>query len=76
MKDLLSYIIKSITGSDEFEIIESEEENRLILTIKAAPSIIGMIIGKKGETIRSIRKVMSIKATLDNVLLNVAVEEK
>ncbi|OGM05206.1 hypothetical protein A2125_01745 [Candidatus Woesebacteria bacterium GWB1_43_5] len=75
MKKLLEFLIKGITGSDKFEIKESQDGDRIVLDINADSSILGLIIGKQGTTIRNIRKIMSIKATLENKLINVSVSE-
>lgn len=73
MQKLLHFLIAGITGSDKFEVEESVEDDRILLNIKADTTLIGMIIGKEGKTIRAIRKIMSIKATLENKLVNVAI---
>lgn len=74
MKDLLEYILKSITGSDDFTILETApEENVVSFEVAANPDIIGLIIGKEGKTIKNIRKILSIKATKDKVAVNINV---
>jgi len=75
MKALLAYLVKNITGQEEFEIETSSEGERDILNIVISKDFIGMIIGKEGKTIRNIRKIMSIKATLESKLVNVSVSE-
>lgn len=76
MKKLLDFIIKGITGSDDYKIEESVEDNQVRLTINANPEIIGLIIGKGGSTIRSIRNILRIKGTLDKKGVFVEVLEK
>jgi predicted RNA-binding protein YlqC (UPF0109 family) len=72
MKDLLSYIINSITGSSEFEIEELHPEPHVInFEVVAHPEIIGLIIGKEGKTIKNIRKILSIRATKEKVAVNI-----
>ncbi|MBI2103780.1 KH domain-containing protein [Candidatus Woesebacteria bacterium] len=75
MNKLLNFLIAGITSSDKFEIEEAAEIDRVSLNVKADPSILGLIIGKQGATIRNIRKIMSVKATLENKLVNVSVTE-
>lgn len=75
MKELITYLIKSLTQSDNFKIEESEEDGKVSYTIKADPEIIGIIIGKGGSTIRAIRHIVRIKATLDNKSVFVNVSE-
>lgn len=74
MKDLLEYIIKSITGSEEFSVLETTPEDNVVsFEVTANPDIIGLIIGKEGKTIKNIRKILSIKATKDKVAVNINV---
>ena len=75
MKDLLSYILSSITGSTDFTIEETEPEaGKINLEVVCDPSIIGLIIGKEGKTIKNIRRILSIKATKEKtgVYINVS----
>ena len=76
MKDLLQFLIAKSTNSDKFDITEDSQEGKVVFTISADPEIIGMIIGKDGKNIKSIRKILSIKATLENKLVNISVVEK
>lgn len=74
MKDLLSYIISSITGSTEFSVEEIRPEPSVVnFEVSADPSIIGLIIGKEGRTIKNIRKILSIRATKEKVAVNINV---
>ena len=76
MKDLLTFLIKKITKSDDFSTSETEEEGRSILKVLADPSIIGLIIGKGGRTIKNIRKILSVRAVLEGKAVAISVEEK
>lgn len=76
MKDLLEFIISGIIESTNIEIEESSEDERTIFDIKAGPDDIGMIIGKNGKTIRAIRNLMKVRATLEKTPISVTVSEK
>ncbi len=76
MNELLEFIVKEITGSKEIDIEESSEDNRTRLTILAKPENIGIIIGKGGNTIRAIRNILRVKATLEKRAVFVEVSEK
>jgi predicted RNA-binding protein YlqC (UPF0109 family) len=54
---------------------EVEDGDRLVYEVKADKSIIGMIIGKDGSTIKNLRRIMAIKATLENKLIGINVTE-
>lgn len=76
MKDLLSYIITNIAG-DDFEIKEVETDaGRVDFEVSADPSIIGLIIGKMGKTIKMIRKILSIRAVIEEKSVGITVIEK
>ncbi len=75
MKDLLEFLIKNITGSDKFQITQEEAEGKTSFDIKADPSVIGLVIGKGGKTIKNIRKIASIKAVLEKKIIQISVSE-
>ena len=76
MKKLVEYIVKEITGSDDFTVEETKEEGRVNLVIHASKDIIGMIIGKGGTTIKSIRNIVRVKSALEQTTFYLNVEEK
>ncbi|OGM11451.1 hypothetical protein A2Z22_00170 [Candidatus Woesebacteria bacterium RBG_16_34_12] len=76
MKELVEYIVKEITGSDDFLVEETSENGRVDLLIKANPDLIGIIIGKSGYTIKSIRNLLRIKAVLEKNSFSLNVVEK
>jgi predicted RNA-binding protein YlqC (UPF0109 family) len=75
MKALLEFIIKNIVGED-YLIEESDEEGKLIFTIKIPKDKIGFVIGKGGRIIKAIQDIIRIKATLENKFVYIKVEEK
>ncbi len=74
MQDLLEYILKSLVSKpEEVVITESEEDNTLNFNVKVAQDDMGMVIGKSGQTIRSIRKLLVVRAMVENPTLRVNV---
>lgn len=66
MKNLLEFIVKNILGEKaKFEINEEDDGNVVTLTVKTSQEDGGLIIGKGGKTIKAIRNILRIKATLD-----------
>lgn len=66
MKELLEFIIKNILEKDsKFEILEEDDGSIIKLTVKTSDEDGGMVIGKGGKVIKSIRNILRIKATLD-----------
>lgn len=77
MKNLLEFILEKITNSKDFEVSENlTPDGKSNLSVIAEPSIIGIIIGKDGRTIKNIRKILAIKGVLENKSVNISVIEK
>lgn len=76
MKELLEHIISSLIDIKYFEIEENIDGNNIRYNLKVDPEFIGMIIGKEGKTVRSIRNILRIKAVLENKVVFLEVTEK
>jgi predicted RNA-binding protein YlqC (UPF0109 family) len=74
MKELLEFLIRGLLGEEKFEIVEASEDGRFAYTIKTAPENIGLLIGKGGHTIKSLRNVLKVRATLEKVAVSLNVE--
>lgn len=73
MKNLLEFLLKGILDKESFEISESEEEGRIIYSIKTEDKNKGLIIGKGGKMINALRNILKVRATLDKVAVNLQV---
>lgn len=76
MKDLLSFIVTSLVSKPETVTIDEQNEDgnmNLILTVD--PTDMGLIIGKSGQTIRAIRKLLTVRAIAENVRVNLQLVE-
>ena len=73
MKDLLDYLLKGVLAEEKFDIQETEDAGRIIYTIKTDPKNVGLIIGKGGRMIKSLRNILKVRATLEKkaVALNI-----
>ena len=76
MRDLLEYLIKGITGNKDFEIEESQDADRSNFEVKIDPSFLGLVIGKGGRTIRAIRNLLKVRATIEKKGVNISIAEK
>ncbi len=77
MKDLLSYLLNEILGNSDFEIEENvSDEGFINLKVVTEPSNMGLIIGKKGKMIKSLRTILKTKATLEKIGFSLEVSEK
>jgi len=60
MKQLVQYIAEALVDQpDQVEVNVVEGENSIILELKVARDDIGKVIGKGGQTAKSIRKILS-----------------
>lgn len=63
MKDLIEYIVKQlVTKPDEVSIEEGQDEGGMVLHLSVNPEDMGIIIGKSGQTIKSLRKILAVRA--------------
>lgn len=76
MKDLLSYLLKNLLNQESFEIIESEDDGRIIYSIKVDKKNIGLVIGKGGKMIKNLRNILKVRATLDKKAVSLNVIEQ
>ena len=75
MKELLEFLLKGLLGEEKFEIVEAEDGGRILYTIKTAPENIGLIIGKGGHMIKSLRNILKVRATLEKTAVSINVEQ-
>ncbi len=76
MKDLLEYIVKNIVSKPEaVSIDESREDGNVSLTLVVSPDDMGLVIGKGGQTIHAIRKLLTVRAIAENVRVNLQLNE-
>lgn len=75
MRELLEFLLKNLLPDAKFEISEDENEGRVVYTIKTNPDNIGMIIGKGGKMIKSLRNILKVRATLEKKVVSLEVSE-
>jgi predicted RNA-binding protein YlqC (UPF0109 family) len=75
MKELVTFLVQSITGSKDFTVEERSEGDSVEIEIKAKSDILGIIIGKEGKTIKNLRKILAVKATPERKMVNISVSE-
>lgn len=76
MNDLLNFIAKSlVTKPDSVLVTEQKEDGNVNLTLKVDAEDMGLIIGKGGQTIRAIRKLLTVRAIAENVRVNLQLAE-
>src|SRR5216684_4045407 len=76
MSDLILYIVKSlVTNPDAVSVEEQNDGGQVNLLLTVDPADMGLVIGKSGNTIKAIRKVLIVKAMADNVRVNLQLAE-
>ena len=76
MEKLLNFLITNITGITDYKIESNQSEGGGVeYVIKTPQENIGLIIGKGGKTIKVIRSLLKVKATLDKEKVNLTVSE-
>ena len=76
MKEFLEFLVKQITSKpEEVEITESRENDTFIYHIKVSEDDMGIVIGKEGKTIKSLRNLAKAKAIRDNIRIQVLLDE-
>lgn len=67
MKELLMYLLTSITGiSDEIQIETVEENGEVRFNVTLPESYRALVIGKSGMNIKALRRIISIIAKREN----------
>jgi predicted RNA-binding protein YlqC (UPF0109 family) len=76
MKEFLEFLIKQITSKpEEVKITENRENDTFIYHIKVSEEDMGIVIGKEGKTIKSLRNLAKAKAIRDNIRIQVLLDE-
>ncbi len=77
MKDLVEYIAKQIVTNPEAVVVDEQigEDGSVFLTLTVDPVDMGLVIGKGGQTIKSIRKLLIVRAMGENKRVNLQLFE-
>ncbi|HLC88382.1 MAG TPA: KH domain-containing protein [Patescibacteria group bacterium] len=71
MKDIVEYIVKQFASKPEgVEVTEESQDGMIRVILKVDPLDMGLTIGKSGQTIKAIRRLLTVKAISDNVRVN------
>ncbi len=76
MKKFIEYLVKEIsTKPEEVKIEEINAEGTKVYQIHVSEDDMGVVIGKEGKNIRSLRNLAKAKAIKDNVRIQIILEE-
>ena len=76
MEKLLKYLLFEITGEKDFEIKKEETEDGMVLNVRTKPELMGLIIGKSGNTIKAIQTILRIRARKEGTRVSVNISEQ
>jgi uncharacterized protein len=72
MKEFIEYLLKQfVSKPDDVVITESEDNGLKMYLIKVADEDMGLVIGKGGKTIKSIRSLVRSKAIKDGIRVRI-----
>lgn len=74
MENLLSFIVKNLTGTDNFKIERVDNDGFTLFTLLIPADLVGLVIGKEGKCIKAIRTLLKVRATLENIRADVNIE--
>ncbi len=75
-RDFVEYIVKQIVEKpDEVEISREVDEMGVLITLKVAKDDMGKIIGKSGQTAKSIRILLRVIGSKNNARVNLKIVE-
>tara|TARA_Y100000817_G_C16710288_1_gene478924 strand:- start:199 stop:429 length:231 start_codon:yes stop_codon:yes gene_type:complete len=76
LKELVEYIAKAITTNPDDVVVEqdSDEEGRIVLTLKVHPDDKGRVIGKQGRIAQSMRSLLRVAAVKEGVHITLDIE--
>lgn len=75
MRELLEYILKGITGNKKINVSENEENGHINLSVDLPNDLMGIVIGKGGKTIKMIRNILRVRATLEKKTVSIILPE-
>lgn len=76
MRELLDFLIKNITGIEDYEIEEETEDTFTRFIVTTNEDEAGLVIGKRGKTVKTIRNLLKVRATLEDKGVAISVEGK
>jgi hypothetical protein len=75
-QEVLEHIIKSLVNNpDEVKIQRTIDEMGVLLRVKLHPQDMGLIIGKRGETIKAIKTIIKAIGIKNYARVNLKIEE-
>lgn len=75
-QEFVEYVVKGIVGHpDDVTTERTIDERGVLLTLKVNPADMGYVIGRQGQTARSIRTLLKIVGAKNNARVNLKIFE-
>lgn len=75
-QEFVEYVVKSIVANpDDVETERTIDERGVLITLKVNPEDMGYVIGRQGQTARSIRTLLKIVGAKSNARVNLKIYE-
>lgn len=75
-QEFVEYVVKGIVGHPEdVETERTIDERGVLITLKVNPADMGYVIGRQGQTARSIRTLLKIVGAKNNARVNLKIYE-
>jgi len=75
-RDFVEYVVKSIvTQPDKVVVTRTVDDMGVLLTLQVAKEDMGKVIGRSGQTAKSIRILLRVIGSKDNVRVNMKIVE-
>lgn len=75
-RDFVEFLVKQmVTNPDEVQVVRSVDEMGVLITLRVAKEDMGRIIGKNGQTAKSIRVLLRVVGAKNNARVNLKIIE-
>ncbi len=75
-RDFIEYVVKQIVDHpEEVEVTRSVDEMGVLITLKVSKEDMGKIIGKSGQTAKSLRILLRVIGSKNNARVNLKIVE-
>jgi len=75
-RDFVEYVVKQIVDNpDEVEVTRSVDEMGVLITLKVSKDDMGKVIGKSGQTAKSLRVLLRVIGSKNNARVNLKIVE-
>lgn len=75
-RDFIEYVVKQLVSQpDKVKVTRSVDEMGVLITLEVAPEDMGKIIGKSGQTAKSLRVLLRVIGSKNNARVNMKIVE-